>query len=62
MKHAVQVEVLRELMDQLDAGVNADAGGMRACPADTYTSRDLAAKEWQVFFREHPQVVGLSGS
>ena len=61
MKHAVQVEVLRELMDQLDAGVNADAGGLRACPADTYTSPELAAKEWQVFFREHPQVVGLSG-
>ena len=25
------------------------------------TSPELAAKEWQVFFREHPQVVGLSG-
>ena len=61
MRHDVQVEVLRELMDQLDAGVNADAGGIRACPADTYTSKELAAKEWQVFFREHPQVVGLSG-
>ena len=61
MKHEVQVEVLRELMDQLDAGVNADAGGMRVFPADTYTSPELAAKEWQVFFREHPQIVGMSG-
>lgn len=61
MKHAVQVEVLRELMQQLDEGVNADAGGVRAVPADTYTCPDLAKKEWAAFFRGHPQVVGMSG-
>jgi hypothetical protein len=35
MKHAVQIEVLRELLQQLDEGVNADAGGVRAAPAET---------------------------
>ncbi|WP_300579220.1 aromatic ring-hydroxylating dioxygenase subunit alpha [Phenylobacterium sp.] len=61
MKHAVQIEVLRELLQQLDEGVNADAGGVRAAPAETYTCPDLAKKEWARFFRGHPQVVGMSG-
>ncbi len=61
MKHAVQIEVLRELLQQLDEGVNADAGGVRAAPAKTYTCPDLAKKEWARFFRGHPQVVGMSG-
>ena len=61
MKHAVQVEVLSELLQQLDAGVNADAGGVRAVPASTYTCPDIARQEWETFFRGHPQVVGLSG-
>lgn len=61
MKPAVQIEVLRELLQQLDDGVNADAGGVRAAPADTYTCPDLARREWDSFFRGHPQVVGMSG-
>lgn len=61
MRHDVQVEVLRELLSQLDAGVNADAGGIMSCPAETYTCPDLAAKEWEVFFKGHPQVLGMSG-
>ena len=61
MKHAVQIEVLRELLQQLDEGVNADAGGVRAAPATTYTCPDLAKQEWARFFRGHPQVVGMSG-
>jgi phenylpropionate dioxygenase-like ring-hydroxylating dioxygenase large terminal subunit len=61
MKHAVQIEVLRELLRQLDEGVNADAGGVRAAPAETYTCPDLARKEWAAFFRGHPQMVGMSG-
>lgn len=61
MKHDVQVEVLRELLQQLDDGVNADAGGIRAAPADTYVCPDLAKKEWAAFFRGHPQVVGMTG-
>jgi carnitine monooxygenase subunit len=61
MKSDVQIEVLRELMDQLDRGVNADAGGVRAFPADTYTSRDIAKQEWDILFRRHPQMIGMSG-
>ena len=41
VRHEVQVEILRELMGQLDAGINADAGGIRMCPTDTYTNQDL---------------------
>ncbi len=48
-------------MAQLDAGVNADAGGVLRVPASTYTCPDLAKREWQTFFRGHPQVVGMSG-
>jgi phenylpropionate dioxygenase-like ring-hydroxylating dioxygenase large terminal subunit len=61
MRHEVQVEVLRELLDQLDRGVNADAGGVRAAPADTYVSPEIAKREWDAFFRGHPQIVGMSG-
>lgn len=61
MRHEVQVEVLRELLDQIDAGVNADAGGIMSLPASTYTCPDLAAREWETFFKGYPQIVGMSG-
>ncbi len=61
MKHETQVKVLRELMQQLDAGLNADAGGIRKCPTDTYTSQAILDLEWQTFFKGHPQVIGMSG-
>jgi phenylpropionate dioxygenase-like ring-hydroxylating dioxygenase large terminal subunit len=60
MRHAVQVEVIKELAAQLDAGVNFDAGGMRLCPASTWTCPQRAQREWQTFFREHPQLVGMT--
>ena len=56
VRHEVQVEILRELMGQLDAGVNADAGGIRMCPTDTYTSQDLLTREWETFFLGHPHL------
>lgn len=61
MKPEVQIEVLRELMDQLDRGVNADAGGVRAFPASAYTCPDIAKQEWDKLFRGQPQVIGMSG-
>lgn len=61
MRHAVQVEVIRELLAQLDAGVNADAGGIMEVPASTYTCPDMAAREWATFFRGQPQILGMSG-
>ena len=61
MRHALQVELLRELQRQLDQGVNADAGGLRKNPASAYTCPDLARLEQQTFFAQHPQIIGLSG-
>lgn len=61
MRHPVQVEVLRELLDQLNAGVNADAGGLRAAPASVYTCPDYARREWETLFKGYPQIVGMTG-
>ena len=55
-----QVRLLRLLMHQLDSDTNVDAGGLRENPSWVYTCPDLAKKEWNHFFRKHPQVVGLS--
>jgi phenylpropionate dioxygenase-like ring-hydroxylating dioxygenase large terminal subunit len=61
MRHQVQVEIIRELLGQLDAGVNADAGGIRRCPASTYTCPERARQEWNTFFRGRPQLLALTG-
>lgn len=60
MKPDVQIEVLRELIKQLDEGVNADAGGMRAFPAEAYTSHEIARQEWEIMFKGQPQIVGMT--
>jgi len=56
-----QTRILKELLRQLDEGVNVDAGVQLKNPAAAYTCADQADREWQMFFREHPQLVGLSG-
>ncbi len=61
MRHDEQVRVIKELLAKLDAGITVDAGGLRRNPASAYTDPELAARERQVFFREHPQMVGFSG-
>lgn len=61
MRHSLQVELLKELLRQLDEGVNADAGGLRKNPASVYTCPELAERERQVFFADHPQIIGCSG-
>lgn len=48
-------------MSQLDENRNVDAGAQYRLPMSDYVCPDLAAREWTAFFREHPQVVGLSG-
>ena len=60
MHHAEQVRLLKILMHQLDTDTNVDAGGLRQNPSWAYTSADLAKKEWDQFFRKHPQVIGMS--
>ena len=61
MEHGLQVAILKELMQQLDEGKNIDAGVQYRMPTTSYVCPDLAAKEWQVFFQGHPQLIGLSG-
>ena len=61
MRHDLQLSLLKELMAKLDSGTNVDAGGFRRNPTSAYTDPDRAEEEWSRFFREHPQLVGLSG-
>ncbi|MEL0048140.1 MAG: Rieske 2Fe-2S domain-containing protein, partial [Gammaproteobacteria bacterium] len=61
MKHDLQVTIIKELMAQLDAGKNVDAGVQYKMPTESYVCPDIAARERQAFFRDHPQLIGLSG-
>jgi len=61
MQHEEQVRLLKVLIQQLDDGVNADAGGLRRAPASTYTSPELLEREWASFFKGHAQIIGMSG-
>jgi len=60
MQHHTQVTILQELMRQLDAGQNIDAGVQYRMPTKDYVCTDRAQQEQQHFFRDHPHVVGLS--
>ncbi len=60
MDHALQVEILKELMQQLDDGRNVDAGVQYRMPTSSYVCPDQAEQEWETFFKHHPQLVGLS--
>ena len=61
MRREEPIRVIRQLMDHLDRGTNVDAGGIRRLEASAYTCPERAAREWSAFFREHPQVIGMSG-
>ena len=61
MQHHEQVRLLKELLDRTEQGQNVDAGAIVKNPVDSYVSPDLAAREWNAFFRGHPQIVGMSG-
>lgn len=61
MEHATQVSILTELMGQLDEGRNIDAGVQMRMPTSAYVCPDTAAKEREQLFRNHPQLIGLSG-
>jgi nitrite reductase/ring-hydroxylating ferredoxin subunit len=60
MEKQEQIRLLKLLMQRRDDDTNVDAGGMLHNPASVYTCPDLAEREWQSFFRDYPQVVGLS--
>jgi hypothetical protein len=61
MKQAKQVEILKELMRQVDEGKNIDAGVQYKMPTSAYVCPEIAAKEWDILFQNHPQLIGLSG-
>jgi phenylpropionate dioxygenase-like ring-hydroxylating dioxygenase large terminal subunit len=61
MQHAEQVRVIRTLMDHIDRGTNVDAGVIRKISVGDYTSPGRAAHEWNAFFRDYPQIIGMSG-
>lgn len=61
MQHAEQVRVIRTLMTHLDRGTNVDAGVVRRIGVADYTSPERAAREWNTFFRDYPQIIGMSG-
>lgn len=61
MRHEEQVRVIRTLMGHLDRGTNVDAGVIRRVETADYTSPERAAQEWSAFFKDYPQVIGMSG-
>ncbi len=62
MKREVELSILDELFRQLDDKRNVDAGVMYQNPTSVYTSTEVADRERETFFRDHPQLIALSGS
>ena len=61
MQKEEQVRLLKGLISYLDSGENVDAGGIMQNPSDTYTCEKRFSKEWNKFFRDYPQIVGMTG-
>ncbi len=62
MKRETELSILDELLRQLDEKRNIDAGVMYRNPTSVYTCTELARREQDAFFRDHPQLIALSGS
>ena len=61
MRADEQRRIIKGLMSHLDNDSNVDAGGQMLNPVTSYTCPNIATNEWQTFFQNHPQVMGLSG-
>ena len=61
MQKEEQLRVIKGLMDHLDNGTNVDAGVQLRNPVSSYTCPERARDEWQTFFQDYPQLLGLSG-
>jgi len=61
MDHAQEVRILKELIQQLEQGYTVDTGVQLRQTMSVYTDPELAEQEWNEFFRNHPQLIGLSG-
>ena len=62
MKRELELSIIHEMLRQLDSGRNVDAGVAYRNSTDVYTDAALAGREWEELFRDHPQLIGLSGS
>ncbi|MEM9174551.1 MAG: SRPBCC family protein [Myxococcota bacterium] len=62
MKREKELSIIHELIRQLDSGRNIDAGVGYRNSTDVYTDAALAEREWEALFKDHPQVISLSGS
>ena len=62
MLREVELSILDELLRQLDEKRNVDAGVMVRNPTSVYTCPEVAQREREAFFRDHPQLIALSGS
>ena len=61
MQKEEQVRLLKGLISYLDSGLTVDAGGIMLNPPETYTCEKRFSKEWNTFFRDYPQIVGMTG-
>ena len=50
MKQDTQIRILKQLLSYVEAKGNHDAGCQVLNPVSTYTSPELARREWQTFF------------
>ena len=60
MDHSERQGILRALVEHIDNGTTADAGGIMRLPMSDYTCPLLLAEEQQAFFRDVPLLMGLS--
>lgn len=61
MKRAEQIRLLEELMEKVASGTNVSSGVTLKNPSKSYWCPELAEREWKTFFRNHPQIIGMSG-
>ncbi|MGE0486343.1 MAG: SRPBCC family protein [Gammaproteobacteria bacterium] len=61
MDRTEQMLILNELMGAIDAERAMDSGRLLKNPTASFVDQDLAAREWNTLFRDHPQMLGLSG-
>ena len=61
MEREEQLRLLKGLINHLDLNTNINAGGIIKTPADTYISEERFDREWNTFFLNYPQIIGLSG-
>ena len=60
MDHSERQDIIKALVEHIDNGTTADAGGIMRLPMSEYTCPQLLAQEQDAFFRKVPLLMGLS--